>query len=135
MLHTNQNSFNKWTKIMSLEIDIIDLKMMVKSGLEFFILKFTEPLQSCCCPVQKNLPRKAELAWQAIQQISLNFREFQNKNSRPLFTIIFKSKMVISRLEILVHLLKVFQLVCMQGRCLCMIKLETRVQYRNKIYQ
>jgi hypothetical protein len=27
-------------------------------------LEFTEPLQSCCCPVQKNLPRKAELAWQ-----------------------------------------------------------------------
>ena len=61
--HTSQNSFNKWTKISSLEIDIFDLKMMVKSGLEFFILKFTKPLQSCCCPVQKNLHRKAELAW------------------------------------------------------------------------
>ena len=55
-MHTSQNSFNKWTKISSLEIDIFDLKMMLKSGLEFFILKFTEPLQSCCCPVQKNLP-------------------------------------------------------------------------------
>jgi hypothetical protein len=33
---------------------------------------------------------------------------FKIKNSRPLFTIIFKSKMVISRLEILVHLLKEF---------------------------
>ena len=32
--------------------------------------------------------------------------EFQNKNSRPLFTITFKSKKSISRLEILVHLLK-----------------------------
>ena len=32
--------------------------------------------------------------------------EFQNKNSRPLFTIIFESKMVTSRVEILVHLLK-----------------------------
>jgi hypothetical protein len=58
--HTSWNSFNKWTKISSLEIDIFDLKMMMKSGLEFFILKFTEPLQSCCCPVQTNLPRKAE---------------------------------------------------------------------------
>jgi hypothetical protein len=28
----------------SLEIDIFDLKMMVKRGLEFFILKSTEPL-------------------------------------------------------------------------------------------
>ena len=32
--------------------------------LTFFILKFTEPLQSCCCPEQKYLPRMAELAWQ-----------------------------------------------------------------------
>ena len=47
---------------MSLEINIFDLEMMVKSGLEFFILKFTEPLQICCWPVQMNLPRKAELA-------------------------------------------------------------------------
>ena len=57
-VHTNYNSFNKLTKYSSLEIDIFDLKMMVKSGLEFFILKFTEPLQSCCCPVQKNLPSR-----------------------------------------------------------------------------
>ena len=63
-LHTSQESLYKWTKILSLEIDIFGLKMMMKSGLEFFILKFTEPLQSCCCPVQKNLSRKAELAYQ-----------------------------------------------------------------------
>ena len=43
--HTSQNSFNKWTKISILEITIFDLKMMVKSGLEFFVLKFTEPFQ------------------------------------------------------------------------------------------
>ena len=42
---------------------IFGLKVMVKSGLEKIILKFHVPLQSCCCPVQKNLPRKAELAW------------------------------------------------------------------------
>ena len=41
----------------------LSLKMMVKSGLEF-ILKLTKPLQSCCCPVQKDLSRMAELAWQ-----------------------------------------------------------------------
>ena len=41
------------------------LKMMVKSGLEF-ILKLTEPLQSCCCPVQKS---RAELAWQVKGQL------------------------------------------------------------------
>jgi hypothetical protein len=43
---------------------ILGLKMMVKSGLEKIILKFNNGLKSCFCPVQKNLPRKAELAWQ-----------------------------------------------------------------------
>ena len=42
--------------------------MMVKSGLEKIILKFHEPLQICCCPVQKNLPRNAELAWQVSSE-------------------------------------------------------------------
>ena len=46
-----------------LKLSFLSLKMIVKSGLEF-ILKLTEPLQSCCCPVQKYLPRMAELAWQ-----------------------------------------------------------------------
>ena len=46
-----------------LKSSFLILKMMVKSGLEF-ILKLTELLQSCCCPVQKYLPRMAELAWQ-----------------------------------------------------------------------
>ena len=86
--------------------------MMVKSGLEFFILKFSEPLQSCCCPMQKNLPRKAELAWQVSRYLSMGSLNFKIKNSRPLFTIIYKSKMIISRLKILVHVLKEFQLVC-----------------------
>ena len=44
-------------------IGIFDL-VSGKSGLEFVILKFIKPLQSCCCPVQKSLPRKADLAWQ-----------------------------------------------------------------------
>ena len=43
-------------------------KMMVKSGLEF-ILKLTEPLHSCCCPVQKNLPIRAELALQVSRYL------------------------------------------------------------------
>ena len=46
-----------------MKLPFLSLKLMVKSGLEF-ILKLTEPLQSCCCPVQKYLPRKVELAWQ-----------------------------------------------------------------------
>ena len=47
----------------SLEITIFGLKMMLKSGLEFFVLKSYMSLQSCCYPVQKYLLRKAELAW------------------------------------------------------------------------
>ena len=62
--HTTQNSQNKQTKISDLETNIFELNMMVKSGLVFFILKFYQPLQSWCCPVQKKLPGKAELAWQ-----------------------------------------------------------------------
>ena len=75
-----------------IKLPFLSLKMMVKSGLEF-ILKLTEPLQSCCCPVQKYLPRLAELAWQLSRYLwrgSVNFKI----NSRPLFTIIFKLKNV-----------------------------------------
>merc|ERR1712051_555931 len=75
-----------------LKLTFFSLKMMVKSGLEF-ILKLTEPLQSCCCPVQKNLPSRAELAWQVSRYLrrgSVNFKI----NCRPLFTIIFKLKNV-----------------------------------------
>ena len=67
--HTSYNSFNKWTKISSFEIDIFDFKMMVESGLEFFILKFTQPFQSCCCPVQKKSAKKGwigPLKWKAL---------------------------------------------------------------------
>ena len=59
--------------------------------LEFFILKFTKPLQSYCCPVQKNPPRKAELA----RQVSRYFWRGSvdcKKKSRPFFIIIFKLK-------------------------------------------
>ena len=49
---------------------IFGLNMMLKSGLEKSILKFNDGLRSCCCPVQKNLPRKAELAWQVKVWIS-----------------------------------------------------------------
>ena len=51
-----------------LKLTFFSLKMMVKGGLEF-ILKLTEPLQSCCSPVQKNLPSRAELAWQVSRYL------------------------------------------------------------------
>ena len=35
-VHTAQNGQNKWTKILTLEITIFGLKMMVKSGIEYY---------------------------------------------------------------------------------------------------
>jgi hypothetical protein len=46
---------------LSLEIDIFGLKVMVKSGREFFILNFTKPIQSCYCPVQKKSAQKGSI--------------------------------------------------------------------------
>ena len=51
----------------------------MKSGLEKIILKFHDGLQSCCCPVQKNLPRKAELAWQVSRYSLQATVEFQSQ--------------------------------------------------------
>ena len=81
---------------------IFGLKMMMKSGLEKIILKFHVHLQSCCSPMQKNLPRKAELAWLLSRYLWRGTWNFKITFSRPLFTIIFKPKMVISRVKILV---------------------------------
>ena len=76
---------------------------MVKSGLEFFIFKLNKSLQSYCCLVQKNWSRKAEWAWQVSRYISLEgLFNFEIKDSIPFFTIIFKPKMVISRVKSLV---------------------------------
>ena len=46
------------------------------------ILKSYLPLQSCCYPVQKDLLRKAELAWQVSLKGHVGF---QNKKSRPQY--------------------------------------------------
>ena len=75
--HTSKNSFNKWTKISSFEITIFDLKMMVKSGLEFFILKFTESLQRYLLTCQANsaiLGRYFCTGQQQLWRGSVNFR-------------------------------------------------------------
>ena len=54
-LHTTQNSQSKWTKISVPKIKIIfELRMMVKSGLEFLILKFYQPLQRYLLTCQTN---------------------------------------------------------------------------------
>ena len=81
--HTSQDSFYKWTKILSLEIDIIGLETMVKSGLYIFVLKFSKPLQICFC----------------------------NKKFQITFHCHFNPKMSNSRLYILFHLWNESQLV------------------------
>ena len=52
------------TKILSLDIDIFGLKIMMKSGPHFFILKKQAPLELLLPSTKKNLSRKAELAGQ-----------------------------------------------------------------------
>ena len=78
--------------------------MMVKSGLEFFTLKSYVPLQRYLLTCQANSASLGRffLLWAAATLKELV--EFQNKKYRPLFTIIFNPKMLVSRPEILVHL-------------------------------
>ena len=61
-MHTSYNSFYKWTKFSVIEMTIFVLKMTLKKGLGFFVLKSNNSLQSCCFPVQKTA-RKPEMAW------------------------------------------------------------------------
>ena len=81
------------------------LKMMVESGVEFFILKSYVPLQSCCCPVQNKSAQEAELAWQVSRNLWRGSVNFKIKKSRPLSTIIFKPKIFVSRFKNLSPLL------------------------------
>ena len=64
---------------LSLEIDIFDLEMMVKRGLKKIYFEIHRA-QSCCCPVQKHLPRKAELALQ-VSSISKGARLILKKGT------------------------------------------------------
>ena len=110
--HTTQNGQNKWTNILTLEITTFGLKMVVKSGLEFSILKLNEPLQRYLLTGQTN---SAFLGNFFLELGSTNYEGacsiLKQKKSRPLCTIIFKPKMVITRAEILVQLQNEFQVV------------------------
>ena len=90
-------SLHKWTTTYG-------QKKMVKSGLEKNTSKLYVPLQSCCCLVQKNLPRKAELAWQVSMYLWRGTWNFKIIFCRALFTVIFKPRVVISRVKSLVRL-------------------------------
>ena len=73
-----------------MKLPFLNLKMMVKSGLEF-ILKLREPLQRYLLSCQANSANLGRYFCSGQQQLwrgSVNFKI----NSRPLFTIIFKLK-------------------------------------------
>ena len=95
-----QTLFDSGRDVLQTNFTIFGLKMMVKSGL----------LWNSMCPFRvaaaqcKNLPKKAELAWQDSRYLWSGMWNFKIGFSRPLSTIIFKPKMVISRLLSLVHL-------------------------------
>ena len=90
------------TKILSHETTIFGLKMMVKSGLEFFYFEILRAPSE----IPANLPGQFSHYWQIfLHWAAVTLKglvEFQNIFSRPLFIIIFKTKMVVSRLKILV---------------------------------
>ena len=78
--------------------------MMVKSGLDFSYFEILlAPLE-----IPANLPGQFSLSGQIfLHCAAATLKElvgFQKKKSRPLFIIIFNSKMLVSRPEILVHL-------------------------------
>jgi hypothetical protein len=77
--------------------------MMVKSGLQF-ILKFTEPHSEIPAKLPSQFGHSGQVFLHCAAATLKGLSEFQNIKSRPLFTIIFKTKMVNSRLKILVHL-------------------------------
>ena len=80
---------------------------MVKSGLEF-ILKSESPFRAAAAQSIKICPER--LNWPGRLVGISEWAEIQNKNSRSLFTKIFKSKILLPRLEILVRLKNEFYL-------------------------
>ena len=83
---------------------IFDLKLFVKSGLDFFIMKLNKPLQRYLLTCQANSAFPGRFVCTGQQQLWRGLVNFKIKKSRPLFTIIFKSNILVSRPEILVHL-------------------------------
>jgi hypothetical protein len=76
------HSIYKRTKISSLEINIFDLKVMVKSYLDFFFWNLASPFRVTAAQYKTNQPKKAELAWPVTRYDT----EFQNeKDSKITF--------------------------------------------------
>ena len=83
--HTSQDSFYKWTKISSLEIDIFGLKWA-----RIFFLKFTEPLQRYLLTCQANSAFLGRFFCTGQQQLwrgSVNFKIKSLDHFLPSFLV------------------------------------------------
>ena len=88
-MHTSYNSFYKWTKISSLEIIIFELKNDGKKWSRIYFEIHRAPSEiPAKLPGQFGHSGQKFLHWEAATLKGLG--EFQNKMSRPLFTVIFK---------------------------------------------
>ena len=82
-------SFNKWTKISSHDIIIFELKNDGKKSSRIYFEIHRAPSEIPAeLPGQFGHSRQIFLHWAAATPKGLG--EFQNKKSRPLFTIIFQ---------------------------------------------
>ena len=87
--HTSYGKFNKWTKISSLEIIIFELKNDGKKWSRIYFEIHRAPSEiPAKLPGQFGHSGQIFLHWAAATLKGLS--EFQNKKSRPLFTVIFK---------------------------------------------
>ena len=87
--HTSWNSCNKWKKILSLEIIIFELKNDGKKWSRIYFEIHRAPSEiPAKLPGQFGHSGQIFLHWAAATLKGLG--EFQNKKSKPLFTIILK---------------------------------------------
>ena len=77
--HTSYNSFYKWTKILSLEINIFDLKMMVKSGLEFFYFEIHQAPSEITAKLPGQFSHSGQILFHWAASILKGLGEFQKK--------------------------------------------------------
>ena len=66
LTHTTYKGKNKWTKILSHETSLFGLKMMVKSGLEFFYFEILRAPSELLLPSAK---KNAHIGWQVSRYL------------------------------------------------------------------
>ena len=88
-MHTCYNSFYKWTKISSLKINIFGFKHAGEKWSEIYFEIHRAPSEiPAKLPGQFGHSGQIFLHWVAATLKELS--EFQNKKSRPLFTLNFR---------------------------------------------